>query len=93
MAYDADVMLHILQAMIKKDARPAISWLEKYAPNEDDLIFDLERQEFIRLLRKGYSCHFATFTSIFLQSLMHSMKCKNNGWKIFFSCCKYFLNK
>uniref|UniRef100_A0A0M3HSH0 CTLH domain-containing protein n=1 Tax=Ascaris lumbricoides TaxID=6252 RepID=A0A0M3HSH0_ASCLU len=43
---------HLVDALARKEVEPALEWLQKNAP-EEALIFDLQKQQFIKLLQEG----------------------------------------
>uniref|UniRef100_F1KT65 Protein RMD5 A n=1 Tax=Ascaris suum TaxID=6253 RepID=F1KT65_ASCSU len=44
---------HLVDALARKEVEPALEWLQKNAPEEEALIFDLQKQQFIKLLQEG----------------------------------------
>ncbi|MFH4975188.1 hypothetical protein AB6A40_001897 [Gnathostoma spinigerum] len=44
---------HLMDAFSRRDILPVLDWLQKHAPQEEALISDLQRQQFIKLLQDG----------------------------------------
>lgn len=53
---------HLVDALARKEVEPALEWLQKNAPEEEALIFDLQKQQFIKLLQEGLRLAIRSFT-------------------------------
>ncbi|KHN71234.1 Protein RMD5 -like protein A [Toxocara canis] len=50
---DVSGVRHLVDALARKEVGPALEWLQNNAPEEESLIFDLQKQQFIKLLQEG----------------------------------------
>lgn len=48
-----DDIRHLMEAFQKRDINPALHWLRQNASRDEQLIYDLQKQHFIKLLEDG----------------------------------------
>lgn len=54
-----DDIRHLMEAFQKRDITPALQWLKQNASRDEQLIYDLQKQHFVKLLEDGI-----TFTTL-----------------------------
>ncbi|VBB33731.1 unnamed protein product [Acanthocheilonema viteae] len=51
--FNVDDIRHLMEAFQKRDINPALQWLKQNASRDEQLIYDLQKQHFIKLLEDG----------------------------------------
>lgn len=51
--FNVDDVRHLMEAFQKKDITPALQWLKQNASRDEQLIYDLQKQNFVKLLEDG----------------------------------------
>ncbi|KAK6111496.1 RING-type zinc-finger family protein [Brugia pahangi] len=51
--FNVDDIRHLMEAFQKRDITPALQWLKQNASRDEQLIYDLQKQHFVKLLEDG----------------------------------------